>query len=100
MNQSIKIQTLEILHKVLNKTGPSSDFRYSGFEDFNELKKEIEEMMNRVRKGDASVLNVISFHFLPTGPFQELSIDNKWGDEFLELAKQFDAVYEAANQQK
>jgi hypothetical protein len=29
--------------------------------------------------------------FAPTGPLQELSIDNGWGDEFLSLAQQVDA---------
>lgn len=29
--------------------------------------------------------------FAPTGPLQELSLDNGWGDEFLSLAERVDA---------
>ena len=47
-----------------------------------------------VQLSDGSSLNVneLKLLFLPTGPLQETSIDNGWGDEFLELASEFDEL--------
>jgi hypothetical protein len=38
----------------------------------------------------------ISDFFLPTASLQEISLDNGWGEEYLELARGFDAALKAS----
>ena len=35
-----------------------------------------------------------SLYFEPTGTFQEISIPNGWGEDFILMANQFDELYE------
>ena len=38
--------------------------------------------------------------FAPTSTYQEISLSNGWGNEFLKLADQFDKLYEKIRRQE
>ena len=52
-----------------------------------ELILELESEIERIKNSKAADAKRIGFLFAPTGPIQEISIDNGWGDEFLRLSE-------------
>jgi hypothetical protein len=71
---------------------PGNDFSWSSWSDAAAALEEIDDMLSVIRspgRPDPTAMKVL---FLPTGPIQEVSISSGWGDEFLELARRFDAA--------
>lgn len=89
----MKKLVIDILLKIKQKISDDSDLTWTRFETADELRKEIDEFILRLNQGDDNVFNDISIHFLPTSTFQEHSLQNGWGDEFMKLAEQFDKIY-------
>ena len=50
------------------------------------------KQIDKMRKGKAGNLIELRVLFAPTGPIQEISIDNGWGERFVELAGEFDKL--------
>ncbi|MBK9210853.1 MAG: hypothetical protein IPL71_22255 [Anaerolineales bacterium] len=80
---------MENLEKVLGQTilflGSSEDSLWSSLpveEIIKQLKDELDKVKN-FRKVDEKRLGYL---FAPTGCIQEISIENGWGNEFLELS--------------
>lgn len=70
---------------------PENDFPYSGWDDVAEALREIDPILERLKKREVPQFGM-SILFLPTGPLQELSLSSGWGDEFVTLADRFDAA--------
>lgn len=50
-----------------------------------------EEMeLNKIRTLQQADKKLLQFLFAPTGSVQEISIDNGWGDEFIEISEIID----------
>ena len=47
-------------------------------------------LSRRVENGDLQALDRLEILFAPTGMLQEVSTDSGWGDEFLDVASDFD----------
>ncbi|MBX7215316.1 MAG: hypothetical protein K1X39_15015 [Thermoflexales bacterium] len=72
---------------------PENDFSWSSWVDQAAALREVDEDMAAVARGeDPTDLGVL---FAPTGPIQEVSLSSGWGQEFLVLARQFEAAWEA-----
>ena len=71
---------------------PDVDVLWAGFEPLAEAIDEVVEQIQRLERGDTSEVNYLRFHFLPTSSLQEFAISNDWGDEYLQLAAEFDAA--------
>ena len=55
-----------------------------------EMIQELESEIDRIKNSQPQDAKRIGFLFAPTGPIQETSIDNGWGDEFLRIAEVVD----------
>lgn len=71
---------------------PDNDFAWSSWESSEEAKKELSELLSRVRSGDLPDRLDVSVLFAPTGPLQEVSLSSGWGEAFLKVAERFDEV--------
>ena len=78
------------MYKIGLKINKRTKLFYSGYENYESASKEIENYINRIRKNDISVIKDLELHFAPTGKFQELSMENNWENEFIEMSKIFD----------
>ena len=52
-----------------------------------EMIQELESEIDSIKNSKPPDAKRIAFLFAPTGPIQETSIDNGWGDEFLRLSE-------------
>ena len=74
----------------------SNDFLWSSWRDQDQAISEIDSIIAELESGSVPDIRVL---FAPTGPIQEVSLSSGWGQEFLELAEQFDKEYEIVKNQ-
>jgi len=75
---------------------PDNDFFWSSWRDAPHALEEIDEIIATLRAGEMPDRLQMRVLFAPTGPIQEVSLSSGWGDEFIELAKAFDAATTSA----
>ena len=85
---------IEIIEAVKSKITNESDVIWAGYEEPVELREEIERDLIELKEGNFDKLDTFKTHFLPTATFQEVSLSNGWGDEFIVLAEEYDKLYE------
>jgi len=71
---------------------PGNDFAWSTWDAAAEALRELDGLISRLQAHNPPPRSDLDVLFLPTGPIQEVSISSGWGDEFLQLAKRFDAA--------
>jgi hypothetical protein len=64
---------------------------YAGM-DAADIADTLRTAIARLESGKPINKGELTFLFLPTGPLQDTSIDNGWGDEFVALAARFDSA--------
>lgn len=90
----LKAEAINILLEIKEKITGESDFTWTSFDDAAELRKEIDDLILRLQTNDRNIIKDIYIHFLPTSTFQEHSIQNSWSNRYMQLAEQFDEIYE------
>lgn len=85
---------IEVLTTIKEKIDSNTNLNYCGFDTIKELEDSIDFDLTNLRFENTEYFEDIKNRFLPTVDFQELSIDNGWGDEYIILANKFDACYE------
>lgn len=85
---------VEILSRIKAKITDESDLDWTPFETAEELRKEIDKFIVRLKQRDKKAMEDINIYFLPTSTFQEHAMQNGWTEEYRELAERFDKIYE------
>lgn len=86
---------IEILIKIKNTINPKTDVVWTGYDTPEQLEQMIDRRISELRNKELEYISDFYFLFGPTGVFQELSLSNGWGDEFIAMASEFDGHYEA-----
>lgn len=82
---------LEVFEKIRELAiRPENDFSWSWWDDADGVLREIDPILNQLRTGSMPVSNSFTSLFLPTSGLQELSLSSGWGNEFVEIANEFD----------
>lgn len=81
---SAVLKTIELLQNSLD-----SPFSHSSVADVIAILQKIQLQFEQTGLEDKPTLNAL---FAPTGPIQEIAIDNGWGNEFLSLAAEIDKI--------
>ena len=81
---------IEIIEIIKGKITPETDIIWTRYNSIDELNTDLSNLVQGIRTNDASTFSKLEFLFAPTGSFQELSIDNGWGEEFIQLSTIFD----------
>ena len=55
-----------------------------------EIIQELESEIARIKNAQPKAAKRLGLLFAPTGPIQEISLDNGWGDEYLRIAEVVD----------
>jgi len=74
---------------------PDNNFDRSSWRDAEAVLREMNCLIATLERGRTPSGLAMSALFAPTGPIQEVSISSGWADEFLALARRFDAAAEA-----
>ncbi|MCC7520494.1 MAG: hypothetical protein IT220_02565 [Flavobacteriaceae bacterium] len=90
LNESqIQFKLLQILWQIFRQIKNDSDTNIAGYKNYQHARQDVEELIEKIRKDDSSVMSDLDLRFAPSGKFQELSISNNWYDKFLNLAEQY-----------
>ncbi len=84
-------EILQIFEELLVHLDSSHESAYSGLAP-EQLSVLIRRERDNLKSGDRVDYIKLKGLFGPTGPIQEISIDNGWGDSFLLLAARFDSA--------
>jgi hypothetical protein len=84
------MNTLTTLKRTLELVGGSQPSAWMAG-SLEELTAQLRAAVAAIESGTPVNRDELRLLFAPTGPLQDLSIDNGWGDEFLSLAQQMDA---------
>jgi hypothetical protein len=94
VDYSVYFQPLvDVLRAVRDKIHPGTDPVWAGFEDVNEVLEELDMYIQDMQACNFLQLDSLRARFAPAGPFQDLSITNGWGQDFLKFALAFDTAY-------
>ncbi len=91
--EHLAFDVIEILNNIKVRVDPDTDIVWTRFDSVEELIVLINSYIVRVTSGDTDVYKELKSEFLPTASFQDLSISNGWGEEFLDMAEQYDEIY-------
>jgi hypothetical protein len=85
---------IEVLDEILNTVNLETDVAFTRFNTPQELMADIAWDIEKLKSQDRETLAKLYHMFSPTGTYQELSISNGWGDEYLQLAQKFDLYFQ------
>ena len=91
-------ELISVLERVKELCSGSGDSLWST-DSAGDLSVQMASAIQALRDGKHVSLKGLDILFLPTGSLQDTSIDNGWGDEFLELAERFDNIKKNWGQQ-
>jgi hypothetical protein len=73
---------------------PGTDVAWSRYNIVEEAVEDIDQHIDRLRRGDLSKIEYLTLLFAPTGSLQEISISCGWGERFIYLSARFDRAIE------
>ncbi|MBK7937226.1 MAG: hypothetical protein IPJ82_09100 [Lewinellaceae bacterium] len=100
MNKTEAENLIALLNEVKFYITDDSDTAWAGYETPLELRNDIDSYIQKIRQDDVKILEILNVEFLPTSTFQEHSLSNGWGDEFLKIAERFDEIYQTLEKPK
>jgi hypothetical protein len=83
-----------ILGTIKGYISKDTDVIWAGYDNVDEFLTELNKYIEKMESCDFDALGKLEMNFAPTSSYQDLSISNGWGDDFLELADQFDQLTE------
>ena len=84
-------ELIAVLKECLGHVEASEDSMYAG-QGAADIAETLRNAIARLERGKPINKGELTVLFLPTGPLQDTSIDNGWGDEFVALAARFDGA--------
>lgn len=92
--EKLEVELIGILEEIRSYSTDDSDMMYTYFETPKELREEIDQCISGIKAKDKKVWEPLNLSFLPTGTFQEHSMQNGWSERYHKLAERFDFIYE------
>lgn len=96
-NKIIAYQEFQNIARILEwiriYTPPTADTVWAGFDSAEEFLKELETDIENIRLCDNETLKKLNIEFIATSTYQELSLSNGWGNEYIGLSTEFDQCY-------
>lgn len=86
-------QIADLLTVIKGYTDTNTNVIWSGYQTAQDLLNDLDIKIAKVRACNYNVLEELHVLFLPTCCFQDISISNGWGDEFLVIAAEFDRLH-------
>ncbi|CAD0003231.1 hypothetical protein [Flavobacterium salmonis] len=90
---------IKLLKIIKSKITPDTDLLWTNYNSAEEVIAEINKIDNLLRNNDKKGLEYLGYLFAPTGTFQEISMQNDWIQEYLNLSLEFDILHEHLKQQ-
>ena len=90
LEEETKKENSPELKQVIEKVLELLDASNSSSNDIPGIKTKLNSTLEQINEGESVNINELTILFSPTGFLQEISIENNWSGDFLELAAVFD----------
>ena len=77
----------KIIGNIKSRINIETDTLWTGFDNTEILKNELDSDQKRIELLDFEILEKIMVEFLPTSTYQELAMSNGWSEEYLKIAE-------------
>lgn len=86
-------EILNILDEIRNITNnPKANMIWTPYNNSAEFIRDYDTLIEDFKRGTQGSLDKLQLLFAPTGILQDISIDNGWGEKFIELSDRFDEL--------
>ena len=85
---------IKLLEVIKSKITHETDLLWTHYNSAEELIVEINVINNLLVDHNTQGLEFLAYLFAPTGALQEISMQNDWIQEYLNLSLEFDTLYE------
>jgi hypothetical protein len=83
----------QILEQIKSWTTNETDTVWAGYDNGEEFLVDLNQDTEKIKFCDFETLDKLEMEFAPTSTYQEISLSNGWGDNFLKLAESFDKLH-------
>lgn len=83
----------EILETIKSWTANETDTIFAGYDNGKEFLVDLNNDIEKISYCDFETLDKLNMKFAPSSIYQEISLSNGWGNEFLKLAEQYDMLH-------
>lgn len=87
-------EVLKLIEIIKSKITADTDLMWTSYNSVEELITEIDLNSKLVENNNKQGLEFFRHLFAPTGTLQEISMQNDWIQEYLNLSLEFDTLYE------
>lgn len=94
------IKISNILKIIKEQINPKTETIWSGFDNPEILKEEINYDIEKIEYCDYGTLEKVNTDFAPTSIYQELAMSNGWTQDYLSIASEFDNLYSLITKEK
>ncbi|SFD35407.1 hypothetical protein [Flavobacterium phragmitis] len=86
-------EVIKVLQVVKSKITSEIDLLWTHYNSVEELRSEINRIDYLLKDKNEKGLELLGYLFAPTGTFQEISMQNEWIEEYINLSSEFDTLY-------
>ena len=83
----------QILEHIKSWTTSETDTVWAGYDNGEDFLVDLNQDIEKIKFCDFATLDKLEMEFAPTSTYQEISLSNGWGDNFLKLAEDFDSLH-------
>jgi hypothetical protein len=83
----------EILNQIKSFVNTNSDTVWSRFDSTEQFLADLNQDIINIENCNFLTLDKVNSEFGPTSTYQEISISNGWGDNYIKLSDKFDKLY-------
>ncbi len=83
----------QILENIKSWTTNETDTVWAGYDNGEEFLIDLNQDIEKIKFCDFATLDKLEMEFAPASTYQEISLSNGWGDNFLKLAEDFDILH-------
>lgn len=90
----------DILKQIKIFVKADTDIVWSRFDSLENFLADLNQDISNIENCNFVTLDKVQTEFLPTSTYQEISISNGWGDDYIKLSNDFDKLYNKLTERK
>lgn len=85
-------EAIDIVTAMRDKVTDETNLTWSSYESAVELRRELDACIDGLRRGDKKHVDGMGIYFYPACDMQNISLDNGWSSDYMELASRYDQL--------
>lgn len=91
---------VDILRQIKKNIKADTDIVWARFDSLENCLADLNQDISNIKNCNFVTLDKVQSEFLPTSTYQEISITNGWGNDYIKLSNDFDKLYNKLTERK